>query len=99
MNLGNAIKTLRKHKDIKQYAFAELCGLSQTYLSQIENNQKEPNISTLKLITEKLNVALPLLFFLAIDADDIPESKKQAFQIIGPTVKQLISELVENDWT
>ncbi|MGQ7855146.1 helix-turn-helix domain-containing protein [Pedobacter sp. WC2501] len=33
---------------MRQNAFADLCNISQTYLSQIENNIKEPNISTLK---------------------------------------------------
>ena len=44
--------------------------ISQSYLSQIENNQKEPNISTLKLISNQLQVAVPILFFLALDEAD-----------------------------
>lgn len=97
MDLGSAIKTLRLQKGFRQTAFAKLCDLSQTYLSQIENNQREPNISTLKLITAKLEVPIPLLFFMALDLNDIPESKKRAYETVGPIVKKLITELIEND--
>jgi len=96
MDLGIIIKNIRKQKGIKQNAFAEQCDLSQTYLSQIENNQKEPNISTLKKISSKLEIPLPILFFLAIDENDIPESKKLVFTTISPIVKILIKELIGN---
>jgi transcriptional regulator with XRE-family HTH domain len=94
MDLGNTIKSIRKQKGIKQNSFAELCDISQTYLSQIENNQKEPNISILKTICLNLNVSLPILFFLSLDESDIPDKKKQAYAIIGPTVKTLLNELL-----
>lgn len=94
MDLGNTIKSIRKQKGIKQNSFAELCDISQTYLSQIENNQKEPNISVLKSICSNLNVSLPILFFLSLDESDVPEKKKQAYAIVGPTVKTLLNELL-----
>jgi len=87
---------MRKQKGIKQNVFAVTCDISQTYLSQIENGQKEPNISTLKKIAEHLGIPLPILFFLALDEDDIPLAKRQAFGIISPTVKTLMQEFVSN---
>ena len=51
MNLGNVIKNTRKKKGQTQTEFASLCGITQTYLSQIENNSKEPNLSILKVIS------------------------------------------------
>lgn len=97
MNLGNTIKSIRIQKGFKQNSFAELCDISQTYLSQIENNQKDPNISVLKIICEKLNTSLPILFFLSIDENDIPEKKRDVFNILSPTVKTLLNELMSND--
>jgi XRE family transcriptional regulator, regulator of sulfur utilization len=94
MDLGNTIKNVRKQRGIKQNALAEQCDISQTYLSQIESNSKEPNLSTLKKIAEKLRISLPILFFLSLDDNDIPESKKQAYLIISPTIKTLIGELL-----
>ena len=94
MDLGKTIKSIRKQRGIKQNYFAELCGISQTYLSQIENNQKEPNISVVKTICSNLNVSLPILFFLSLDESDVPDKKKQAFAIVGPTVKTLLNDLL-----
>ncbi|WP_373262779.1 helix-turn-helix domain-containing protein, partial [Bacteroides thetaiotaomicron] len=42
MNIGKIIKETRKSKGLKQQSFAKMCGITQTYLSQIENNVKDP---------------------------------------------------------
>lgn len=97
MDLGNTIKELRKQRGIKQNAFADLCNISQTYLSQIENNLKEPNISTLREISVHLHVSLPILFFLSITEVDVPQSKRDVFQVISPTVKTLIKDLIADE--
>lgn len=93
MNLGDTIKKLRHRKGIKQKTFAERCDLSPTYLSQIEHNQKEPNISTLKIIAEHLDISVPILFFLSVDEDDIIPEKRAAYKILEPSIKSMISEL------
>lgn len=92
MDLGKAIKLIRNQKSIRQNSLAEMSGISQTYLSQIENNIKEPNISTLKVICDKLNVPLPVLFFLAIDTNDIAPEKRVAFKHLSPSINSMILE-------
>jgi transcriptional regulator with XRE-family HTH domain len=92
MNLGNKIKDLRKQKGQTQGQFALSCGITQTYLSQIENNLKEPNLSTIKNISENLSVPLPILFFLSMTDDDVQPNKREAFQIVSPSVKSLVNE-------
>jgi transcriptional regulator with XRE-family HTH domain len=92
MDLGNIIKNIRKQKGQTQSEFALSCGITQTYLSQIESNLKEPNLSTLKAISENLNVPLPILFFLSMTEDDVQEHKRQAFKIVNPSVKSLVHE-------
>lgn len=92
MNLGNIIKNIRKQKGQTQGTFALSCGITQTYLSQIESNLKEPNLSTLKVISENLNMPLPILFFLSMTEEDIQPSKRKAFQIVSPSVKSLVNE-------
>ncbi|WP_299496595.1 helix-turn-helix transcriptional regulator [Mucilaginibacter sp.] len=92
MDLGAAIKSIRKQKGIKQNTFAELCDITQAYLSQIENNLKEPNLSTLKKIAEKLSIPLPILFFLSMDETDIPSDKKDAYSLIAPSVQSLLNQ-------
>lgn len=97
MNLGQTIKVLRKKKGFKQNEFAEQCHISQTYLSQIESNQKDPNLSILKEISKNLNVALPILFFLSIDEEDVSKEKKEIFKIISPTMNKMIETLYESN--
>lgn len=97
MNIGETIKALRKQKGFKQGEFSSMCDISQTYLSLIESNQKEPNISTLKIIADTLKVSLPILFFMSLDKDDVPENKKHIFETIAPTLKSLISQIYTND--
>lgn len=92
MDLGSIIKNSRKKKGQTQAEFALLCGITQTYLSQIESNSKEPNLSTLKIISEKLNIPLPILFFLSMTEDDIQPNKRKAFEIVSPSVKSLVNE-------
>ncbi len=92
MDLGNIIKNIRKQKGQTQSEFALSCGITQTYLSQIEGNLKEPNLATLKLISENLNVPLPILFFLSMTEEDVQPNKRKAFQIVSPSVKSLVNE-------
>jgi len=92
MDLGSNIKKIRKQKGRTQGEFAALCDITQTYLSQIESNNKEPKLSILKTISEQLNIPLPILFFLSMTEDDVPQHKRHAFGIISPSVKSLVNE-------
>lgn len=77
---------------IKQNSLAEKVGISQTYLSQIENNIKEPNLSTLKLICENINIPLPVLFLISIDEKDISPEKQSAFKLLSPAINSMLTE-------
>ncbi len=92
MDLGNTIVMLREERGLKQKDLAEYAGLTQSYLSQIEKNKKEPNLSTLKTIGKALGIPLPILLFLSIDEKDLPEQKKEAFDILRPLMKNLIND-------
>lgn len=92
MNLGTAIKNIRKQRNLTQQELALSCGISQTYLSQIESNRKEPAIATLKSICEQLQIPLPILFFLSMNEDDIEPEKRKAFEMIRPSISSLVHE-------
>ena len=57
-SIGLQIKINRKFKKISQFELAEKVGISQTYLSQLENNFKNPGLSLLVKIATELNVTL-----------------------------------------
>lgn len=90
MDIGNTIKKLRVQKGFRQNEFAEKCELTQAYLSKIENNQKEPALGVLKKIALELEMPLPVLFFHSLTTEDIDPKKRDAFQIILPSIKGMI---------
>ncbi len=92
MDLGLVIKNIRKSKGLTQTEFASKCCITQTYLSQIEGNLKEPNLSTLKSISSELDLPLPILFFLSMNEEDVSPNKREAFEILRPSIKSLVYE-------
>lgn len=97
MKIGSVIKDIRKRKKITQTQLAELSNITQTYLSQIENNQKEPAIQTIKSIAENLAIPLPVLLFMAVENEDIPENKREIYSMISPSVKSLLDTFFNDD--
>jgi transcriptional regulator with XRE-family HTH domain len=93
MDLGNAIKTLRKHKKITQKQLAELSGISTNALCSIETGQSYPSMTTIKKICSSLNVPESYLLLFSITEDDIPEGKKILYRTLcEPLREELIHE-------
>lgn len=90
MNIGLAIKEIRISKNISQGELASLCNLSQTSLSQIESGIKRPNPKNLAKICNSLNVSESFLYLYGLDVDDVPESKKETFKILFPSIKEMM---------
>ena len=97
MKLGNSIKTFRKNRSLTQSQLAEMCEISTTYLSLIESEKKEPSLPLVKVIAERLNIPLPILIFSAITNEDIPENKKELFEILKPSVDSILNNLVNDN--
>jgi XRE family transcriptional regulator, regulator of sulfur utilization len=94
MNLGATIKTLRIQKGFNQETFAKKCSISQTYLSQIENNRKEPNLSTLNSISQSLDIPLAFIFLLGMESKDIKPVKRDAFEKLKPALDSFVNNVV-----
>lgn len=57
--LGNNIKKIRKEKGLGIKDIADVVGISEAYVSQIENNKRSnPSVDILKSIAESLGVEL-----------------------------------------
>ncbi|EGQ3915436.1 helix-turn-helix transcriptional regulator, partial [Staphylococcus pseudintermedius] len=61
MNIGDNIKKIRKEKNITQSQLARSLEISQSYLSDLENNRKNLGIKTIEKIAKKLNVSVAYL--------------------------------------
>ncbi|MDF2903802.1 MAG: family transcriptional regulator [Bacillus sp. (in: firmicutes)] len=61
MNIGTKIRTIRNRKKITIAQLCEETGLSKGFISNVENNNTSPSISTLQTIANFLKVPLPYL--------------------------------------
>ncbi|MBF9255645.1 helix-turn-helix transcriptional regulator [Pontibacter sp. 172403-2] len=92
MNIGSAVKTLRKKKGYSQKEFAERCGLSVNALCQIETNASFPQRATINRICDELSIPDSYLLFFSVDEQDIPEGKRKLFHQLNDTIKLLLLE-------
>ena len=91
MKLGKAIKNLRKKRGMNQRSFALLAGVSQPYISFIEQDKKKPSQDMLGRLATALNVPVPLIVWEAMDEEDVPENKKKVFFKMKKIMDELIS--------
>jgi transcriptional regulator with XRE-family HTH domain len=94
MNIGTAIKMLRKKKGFSQTELGEKCNLSVNALSQIETNVTFPQKGTIKNICQALEIPVSYLLFFAINDEDIPEEKRAVFNSLNQTIKSLLLDEV-----
>lgn len=95
MNLGQAIKLCRIKRKISQAVLAERAECSVSYLSLLENNQRDPTLSTLRNISSALNMPLEILFFLASERDEIKGMDKTLSAELARTALELLSEPIQ----
>ena len=90
MNLGTAIKTIRKQMGFSQRELAEKCNISVNALCQIEINNTFPQKSTINKICEVLEVPTSYLLFFSISDEDVPVENRNLFNSLKPTIKNLL---------
>ena len=61
MNIGKRFRTFRKKANLSQMEAAELIGVKNYQLGNYETNRSEPNIETLKKMSEVYNVTIDSL--------------------------------------
>ena len=94
MKIGKTIASVRKEKGLKQYQLARMSGMSKSYLSEIENDYKTPDLNILEKISSALNVPINILIFKATNEEDVHEPEKKRFiKDIKPLMDKIIDEL------
>jgi transcriptional regulator with XRE-family HTH domain len=95
MEIGKAIKAVRKEKGIGQKQLADMCDISVNALSQIETNASFPQKVTLRKISDALNVPINYLVLLSINEDDVSEERKGTFRFLSETMKTVLMDEVK----
>lgn len=67
MKLGKAIRLCREHRGISRTSLASKAELSVSYISLLEQDKRDPNLSKVKRIANALEVPMSILLFLAVD--------------------------------
>jgi len=96
MNLGKTIKDSRiMHFKGNQYDFAEALGITQSYLSLLENNKKKPSPDLIKKIGDVCEIPLVIMLWHSLDENDVSEDKKESFKLLKPSLDALLKEVFE----
>ena len=90
MDLGNAIKSLRKEMKISRKELAARSSISVTALYNIVNNLSFPSNATINGICSALSIPVSYLMFYSLTEEDVPEDKREFFKVIVEPVKAFL---------
>lgn len=87
MELGNAIRVLRKKKNVSQKKLAEMCDISANALCNIESGKSFPGKETINKICEALQIPESYLLLFSLSEEDIPEEKRILYRTLCEPLK------------
>ena len=93
MNIGPIVREFRKKKLYTQKDLSEKCNITRAYLSLIENNKAEINMTTLKRISEALGVPASVILLFSMNESDILADDRECAAKLTEHVKDLIKPL------
>lgn len=82
----------RTRRGVSQADLALRANCSISYLSMLENNRRNPTLSTLTNIAQALHVPIGILFFLASERDELVGMDKELAGELARTALELLSE-------
>lgn len=92
MNIGEKITLLRTQKGITVNKLANLSGISQSYLRDIELGNKQPTVEYLSYICEGLGISLSAFFNIE---EDTSELMKQ-IELLSDKQKDTLTEFLKS---
>ena len=93
--IGDGITIARKKSGMTQGDLAEKVCVSQTHLSQVETNLKDPSMKLIYKISEVLEVPTPILFWFGFKREEIQDNQKQIFDILKPSIDDCMDEIFQ----
>lgn len=93
MNVGSTIKRIRESQKVTLDDLASRTELSKGYLSLVENDRREPSMSSLQTICHSLDVPIEVVVLLAAKGSSIDEVSIESVE----KLKSLLLELVIPD--
>ena len=96
---GNILREVRKRKKMTMKTVAEIVGVSESLISQIETDKVSPAIDTLLRITDALNIDFEYLFqkYKREIKVHITKQKDRKKIIDGPVCYEILSQMESMD--
>lgn len=85
MEVGARIIELREKRNYTTNRLANLCGLSQSFIRSVEQNEKGISVEKLKLVCDSLEISLRDFF-------DVPDAAATAEDALVSQVRKLTPE-------
>lgn len=95
MTVGKTLTTLRKNRGLTQVQVQSKTGLSQTHLSQIECDRKQPSKTTVKRLAKLYKVPPIVIMWATVEEGHIDPKKKELFKQLKPVIDSLIEEILK----
>lgn len=97
--MGEALRLLRIFNGYKSAQLAELLGLSQSYISELENNKKQPTLDVLDRYAKLLNMKKSTLMMFAesLDIEKEKLDKKQKVAYAGMMLLRIMEKVGDID--
>lgn len=92
--LGVRVAKRRRELGLKQNELSELLGISNNYLSNIENGHSIPSLEVFSEICKKLNVTPDLLLLGVIRMDNVPENIKDNLKLCTKEELMLLDGII-----
>lgn len=94
INLADTFESIRYEKRLSKSEFAELCGISASFYSEIIHNKKSVNLDTLQDICIRLDIPIYILLMKALNEQGLenPDDQKLVREL-KPIVDKMINEI------
>ncbi|OYD21044.1 helix-turn-helix domain-containing protein [Oceanimonas baumannii] len=93
LSIGKTIKELRQLRGLSLNQVAEKADMDKSYLSKIENEKRDPSLSSLFRISKALNVPLNILILMCEEPSDSP------FSDFTENLKSMAREIIKSEPT
>ena len=96
MNVGHAIKFCRQQKKLSIPALAARAGLSASYISLLERNERDPPLSTMEKISRSLSVPLSVLMFIGTSQGELESIPAEITEKLAAATLKLLSAVPDD---
>ncbi|MNO77619.1 Transcriptional regulator ClgR [compost metagenome] len=94
--IGDVLKRTRVIYGYKASEMSSLLGISNSYLSEIENNKKQPSLDILQSYSKILGIKLSSLILLSENFDEA-EKQNRSQEFIKSMMLRLINFMSKNE--